>query len=326
MIYEEGNLCADPYYDSHVVFPDGTAKRVDTDDYWDDEGLHLPEDYRWLNNRSKVAPRFGHLVTQMTLPDLSGYSSADFWIGFELGIGVVRGIAAFRTTEANDLKFWAGGMGRAKEVVVTDLLPADAFTADHYYAVKVNRGFASLWIDYELKAVIIPGTGADVTLYDNTEPYPIRVLDGKMPTAMNTLAEIDAGGKSVDVPPDVTLFRWAVGEPAPPRTYRLYDAGASTLLTSGTYDTGVSHKSHPVPIAGYDKATLLFRADTDSVADGLTIEILTQEGNWRTYRAYDYTGGTLHDFTLAGSAPLMRIGYEPSADGASITDAEVSIK
>jgi len=111
-----------------------------------------------------------------------------------------------------------------------------------------------------------------------------------------------------------------------PLSMRLMDAGANTFLTDGTYDTGVSHKSHPIPTHGFDGKSLYFRADTDSVTDGLTVEIRTREGNWRVYDSINYSANSLREYMPTGDFPLMRIGYEPAADGASITEAEVNLR
>ena len=69
-----------------------------------------------------------------------------------------------------------------------------------------------------------------------------------------------------------------------------------------------------------------FRADTDSVTDGLRIEVFTQEGNWRLYDAITASANELESYIISGNFPLVRIGYEPSADGASITDAEIHLQ
>ena len=61
------------------------------------------------------------------------------------------------------------------------------------------------------------------------------------------------------------------------------------------------------------------------MTDGLTVEMLTQEESWRTYATRSPTANDLEVINLAGRMPLVRIGYEPSADGASITDAEVTM-
>lgn len=111
----------------------------------------------------------------------------------------------------------------------------------------------------------------------------------------------------------------------PARTFRLYDDGADTLLTAGTYDTGTSHKTHPVPVLGYRDKSFKFRADTDSTADGLAVEELTQEGNWRTWTTRTYAANDYEIINPSGQAVLMRLAYEPAANGASITDAEAVI-
>jgi len=61
------------------------------------------------------------------------------------------------------------------------------------------------------------------------------------------------------------------------------------------------------------------------VADGLAVEVLTQEGNWRTYESRTYSANTLEVLSPAGSIVLARLAYEPATDGASITDAEATV-
>jgi len=167
---------------------------------------------------------------------------------------------------------------------------------------------------------------ADYVTAINTEPYVIRGTDRvRNPVAMPALIELNAGGdeETLDVTP--AEFRFAQGDPAPSRAYRLYDWEADTLMTSGTYDTGAMHYSHPVPIKGYEQVNMSVRADTASATDGLVTEVLTQEENWRPVDTYDLGADEFYYLDVNVDFPLMRVGYEPSADGASITDAEVNL-
>jgi len=212
---------------------------------------------------------------------------------------------------------------------VTSLLPGDYLSANHLYSVKINAGFVEFAVDGDLVAVYVLGE-TDQTLYTG-EPYVVRVLPLDLPSAMSALFELgveDPEGTypeyTVDINP--TLVRWNSGSPTPPRTYRLYDGGADTLLTSGTYDTGTSYKSHPVPIRGYEQVNMSIRADTASVAGGLITQVLTQDGNWRTIDTYDLGANEFYYLDVNVDFPLLRVGYEPSANGASITDAEVNLR
>jgi len=211
---------------------------------------------------------------------------------------------------------------------MTDALPT-IVGENVIFSVVANEGFVEFYVGNTLKGVLIPSS-VDITLYENSYPYSISLVNAKIPKSMPTLLEsnVKKDGELVDEKYDIPAdeFRYSEGVPCPPRNFRLYDAGADTLLTEGTYDTGTSYKSHPVPIQGYDQKTLLFRADTDSVTDGLRIEVLTQEGNWRLYDAITASANSLESYVITGDFPLVRIGYEPSADGASITDAELTMR
>jgi len=97
-------------------------------------------------------------------------------------------------------------------------------------------------------------------------------------------------------------------------------------MTSGTYASGSVHRSAPIPIAGYEGKTLAIRADTASVADGLVTEVYTTADNWRTIDTYTLGANEFYYLDINVDFPLLRIGYEPSADGASITDAQVAVR
>jgi len=186
-------------------------------------------------------------------------------------------------------------------------------------------------IDGELAAVILDSPMFPQGEVVTSPPYSISLLGGDVPKSQPTILELVRHNTTSPYRPKFSFdmgagdVRFSHGSPRPPRTYRLYDFEADTLMTSGTYDSGVSHKSHPFPLAGYENIAVHFRADT-AATDGLVIEILTQEGNWRTYDTITATANELETYAITNPAPLGRIGYNPDADGASITDAEVSMR
>jgi len=272
----------------------------------------------------------GLLQVKTKLPDLSGYDTADFFMGFELGGGTDHGIATFNWEQNDGMVCKIAGKSASNGVEVTDLLPADVKTEWHMYSVKVNAGFAEFYVGKgaprNLVAIGIPWNGPVTKLYQNTEPYSIILNPARYPTTMPAFLELHGDYEKVTASTKVSNFRWSSEPLSPPRSFRFYDEGADTFLTEGTYDTGTSYKSHPVPVAGYGDRTLLFRADTDSVANGLQIEVYTQSGNWRIYDSITTSANELESYIITGDFPLVRIGYEPSADGASITDAEVHLR
>jgi len=312
--------------------PNHIERRVPTSKHWDKDKLTVPTDQH-VGNYSRWSLKHGYLVATGKIPDMAANfgTNTRFHLGFELGaMSSYGGYVAFQRFEsggANVDVFRVKTPTGAHYTHVESLLPGDAETADHQYVIKRNRGFAELYVDEDLIAVAVWGAGADINVVNDTEPYAIVMTRGKPPSRLPTLLEASNGsGTERTVEFGVRDYRFASGDPCPPRNYRLHDAGADTLLTSGTYDTGTSHKSHPIPVQGYSAKAFLFRADTDSTSDGLAVEVLTQEGNWRTYLTRTYSANSLELIEPAGEFPLMRLAYEPTADGASITDAEATVR
>jgi len=306
-----------------------TEKEADVREHWNDTHFKRFNDERVLFIRSRKGFKYGRVTFEGKLPDLASYSPPDteFWLGFEEGSGIGFGMAAFRWNEDDNMICWLGGYGDASVMKVNDPLPSDVKTTKYHYTVEVTNGIIEFRVDKDLVAVGVLG-GKSMIVKNDTEPYAIVIAKEQPPMAMNTLMEF----YSPDYGDEITAGFPAGGtrvttvNPHPPKSYALYDDGSSTLLTEGTYDTGTSYKSHPVPVQGYSGKTLLFRADTDSVSGGLRIEVLTQEGNWRLYDSITASANELESYIISGNFPLARIGYEPSADGASITDAEIHLQ
>jgi len=324
LLDEDGNVHPSRAYIGRWVPATGDNYRVKTsevDDQWTPDGLVKPADFNAISIYSMRT--IGHGVVTSNVQADSGV----FINGFELG-GFPRWGQAFYSIDVPDgvIRFAAGGSSQHNYVERTWALPSDYDTAYHYYSVKLMEGMAEFRIDSEVKAVALTAP-MDPEYELSGPPYDLFTTRGDIPGALPVLVEqqgpSDSEAKTLVSPKDV---RWVEDDPQPPRTWQLYDFQADTLMTSGTYDTGTSHKSHPVPIKGYDAETLLFRADTDSVAGGFRVEVLTQEGNWRAIETYDYTAGDSWYANITAEYPLVRIGYEPSADGASITDAELSMR
>jgi len=306
-------------------------------DYWTGDrygggSFTLPENYDYLNARSNRFLRHGNFELESVLPDLTAFDGGIFWFGFERGQGIGQGFSAFRILESGALEYGVGGSGDQLFVDISDQLPADYDTARHNYVVRMMENMVEFSIDGELAAVALDSSMFPQGEVVTSPPYSISLLGGDVAKSQPTILELQRKNTSSPYRPKLSFdmgagdVRFSHGSPRPPRTYRLYDFEADTLLTTGTYDTGTSHKSHPVPVFGRENKSFKFRADTDSATDGLVVEEYTQEGNWRTYETRTYTANNFEVITPAAEAVLMRIGYEPSADGASITDAEAVLR
>jgi len=315
------------------------AEFVKASDYWDTK-IRMPKGYSSTRLEGRFYTRFPFISWSGELPDITQYYRAGalrdpFFNPVKAEQGHSRGHqgSAFtvHATSGTSQEYWAqtwmtAGGGAGVTLTVDNIIPDDVLTAEHVYQLYLHRNAVEWYIDSDLIAVQVP-SNINHTISDNSPPYAVGTFKGTwrpITAVMHDTAGPQSVGMELDY--DVRDLFFFSGEWTPPRTYRLYDWEADTLLTSGTYDTGTSHKSHPVPVQGYDSKTLLFRADTDSVTDGLQVEVLTQEGNWRVYDTITASADSLESYIITGDFPLVRIGYEPSADDASITDAEVTMR
>jgi len=331
MITEDKDHNPDAFYHAKAKPGDGQY-RVTPSDYWSDEGYYCPEGWTGVKFMSRMGMKYGTMGLNAALPDLAADypDGVSFTWGLELGAGgwyIVRFILDVYNG-SNRLRGASAGMGDDTfGPNITRFLPDDAFSAGHRYAVRVTEGIAELWIDNEPRVFYVDmGFKDKIPSWDAVPYVVVAVPHHSWAKNMPVFHEFNprGAGGTLDITPK--QVRWGEISPKPPRTWRLYDHNADTLLTAGTYDTGTSHKSHPIPVKGYEERTLFFRADTDSVSGGLRIEVLTQEENWRLYDSVTSSANSLETYTITGEFPLVRIGYEPSANGASITDAEMHLR
>jgi len=304
-----------------------------------DTTVTKPLGYSSIRVEGRFYTKYPYISWNGALPDLTQYYRSGAQQPFfnpvktEQGHALGHHGAAFTVTApgSDTQEYWAqtwvtavgGGVGT--KLNIGNLLPSDVQTADHAYQLYLHRNAVEWYVDNELVAVQVPAAN-DTIVSENSEPYAVGTYRKNWRPISCVMFDMP-GPESLKIEEDFDVRNWFFlsGEPAPPRNYRLYDYEADTLLTAGTYDTGTSHKSHPVPVQGYRDVSIYFRADTASTTDGLAVEIYTQNGNWRTYATRTLAANELEVINLTGRTPLLRVAYEPSATGASITDAEVTM-
>jgi len=335
------NYGVDAFWSGLYHKPLGDLYKTPPSDFWTFDFMDNPDtsDGSFLLDRDREnitalsKKRYPQVLMRTKLPELEDGDQM-IWMGSQnSGHGKTGALLLrYSMTDAGNynLKAVWGTAFDFNQCDITGALPDTARTEINEYMFQINGPFAEIYINDELVFVGINSPALNFTTIDYP-PYTVAPLTpgkskGRVARRMNILIEVvDQQGrelKHLQHPAGVCPGEIPVN---PARTFRLYDWKTDSLMTSGTYNSGTSHKSHPVPIHGYSNKTLLFQADTDSASDGLTIEVLTQEGNWRTYDSLTYSGNSLESYTISGNFPLVRIGYEPSADGASVTDAEAHL-
>jgi len=294
---------------------------VDPTTYWDPETLNITTaDFIYLETKRSFP--YGKATIRMKLPP----DPAGCWWGFEPGTATTLGTALFRFKPVDDIyEIHVSSLApfRGKALDISDFVPSDAQDTNYAYGIEVTKNASWFYIQKYLRGVILHGLNTDMGDF-GPYPYWIAGSNARMSKTSPHFFEYDGHGSEVTW--EIQKLNVEAGVPMYPRILKLYDFEDTSPMTDGTYDTGTSYKSHPIPIYGFDGKTILFRADTDSVTDGLRIEVLTQEGNWRLYDSVTTSANELESYIISGNFPLARIGYEPSADGASITDAEMHLQ
>jgi len=329
--------------DSHFLARVGDLTGADSlakaSDYWKQvdyalphEGTFtLPKDKRHVSIYSRRAFLYPQVYAYVKLPSLSllgNETEMNYYLGFEHGSNAFNGIACFRlmtgTTYANRLCVHIGPLNGHYVLNIDVAKPSNFSTAYHSYRVALTKNLALFFIDSRLRAVAVQSLqGGTVAVKENTLPYSI-LLTPPMPSNLTTLMELLSSRTAV-APSDLTVplspyrFRVSDGKEIIPLSLPLYLENNDTALAGYSIASG-SVTSHPFPIFGYDKKTILFQANQ---AGSLQLQVYTLAGNWRTYNSDPTSANTLYKYIMAGDAMLGRIVFTPNAYPCNVTDAEV---
>jgi len=296
----------------------GVAERVDLDKYWTSAGLVCPAGYGPIAAYSRKAFSYPilSLDTVLTAPGVG----VNNYIGFEDGGGFPCFLAALRTlTEVLFGIMEVGGL-----VIVNfhiqPLLPADFATERHHYQIKINRCNVELTVDRELVLVVLLGLPETIPTWENNPPYVIGSVAGLFaPKSVTSLFEVVSPGTGSDILlyPGLNMFTLVDGDPLPPRQYALYTESTNTKWNG--LAPGAVVTSHPVPVWGYPKKTLVFQA---TAAGNLDIQVYSG-GGWRSWVPGGITlvANQLEVYNLNGEIPIARCVYTRTA-AETITLAE----
>ena len=280
------------------------------DEYWKETGILLPADRGVIYIGSRASFNYPLVRLQHTkLPTLE--SGREWYIGVEEGPSPLTGIVALSGHDINAY-FVVGTWQDFARGKITNLLPSDYDTStNNEYSIKVNKCYGELYIQDVLKAVGLFGMQNSIPRWENNPPYTLfgcrsPILASRFPLFI----EMVRSGANIDdwiwaLNPRFATLGFAAGDPLPPRQYSLYTENTGTKWNGLTTSTPIT--SHPVPVWGYPRKTLLFQANA---AGTLAIQVYAG-GAWREWASITLTANTLEVYNLNGEFPIARGIYTP---------------
>ena len=294
-------------------------KRADLDEYWTSAGLTVGPgsilsaytrsffDYPALMVRCKLLP-----------PDPDFSSHFGFQAGDDAGVGIFQLATEWMFSGYN---LYLGTFANTAQIDVENLLPANCTTALHNYILKLNKYNGELWVDGVLKAIILQGLSKELPSW-NDGPYGLNGAVGPTASSMPALVELNPKTGTYTFECDITKNYFAVsdGDPTPPRQFFLYTENTTTKWSDLTVEADTTLVSHPIPIWGYPKKTLMWMG-TGSTSSA-TIEVYIQ-GAWRDSGIALPIDGTLATMDIPFDAPIVRIKITGGSGGGTINVAEI---
>jgi len=315
------NQGIDAHFDCRKIVG-GIVSGAKASDYWKQTTgrlgeINCPASLDVLAMYSKNV--FNLLAMKTVLP--SYLADGGFWFGFEDDSATGTGMVTFRFYRlgVNEyLRVYAGGQFSYSELDITAALPANAKTVAHTYGVAILKPWTEFYIDEIPRAFGINSPNLAFTAI-NYPPYAIFRANSAFSTQQLALLEITS---AVTVPLSPHDFRLSHISELPPRVFRLYDAGTTTLFAGLTIAAG-SETSHPVPTFGYQGKTINFRASEQGT---LSLEVLKETNNWREYDTMGITQNKVKTYPIEDEAVLARVVYTPNTYPCTISEAEVVLR
>ena len=279
--------------------------RVDLDKYWDREGLRCPAGFTWLAVYSRQMFSYPHLSAWTKLPAPSAVNFSH--IGLQNGSSFTGGGIAFYIT--TNFRF-AATQGLGKSFKVDTHIPPDYATAKHRYCFKINKNNAEFFINGTPRAIILTGLSENIPTWGDVSPYCLGGLTAPLlPSQVTLLESAHTDGSEalfpLDIETEVNSLVCGNGDPLPPRQYALYTENTNTKWNGLSTATVVT--SHPIPVWGYSRKTLLFQS---SAAGTLAIQVYAG-GAWREWASITLVANQLEVYNLNGEIPIARCVYTP---------------
>ena len=276
--------------------------RIDVDDYWANDVITLPSGEDAVAIYSRKVSRYPILTVVTKFPAVG--AGTYIYLGLESGADWPAGLIAL-LRHSTSVDFIARAPGFSTTTSLTNLLPDGYDTTEHRYTIKLNKCNAELFIDGALKAIYLIGVTEDLPDFRNVNPYAMYLSPNVVATEMTTLLELTKAGGGISYELKTSLNNFVVfdGDPLPPRQYAIYTANTSTKWNG--LATAAAITSHPIPVWGYERKTLLFQSNA---AGTLSVQIYTG-GAWRQLTSITLVANTLSAYDMTAEAPIARTVY-----------------
>ena len=303
-----------------------------------DGELRLPPHIKGVGIYTRRAFTYPHLIVVSKLPQLrpvGNENTVSLFIGLEHGAELFGGIAAFlqQTTTAftDRLQVVVGTWRNNTTLNIDAAKPTNYATGRNQYRIFLTKNLVLFFINDRLRAVAVQSSeGAVAKVRENVLPYSIALIP-PLPPRMTAFIELSTLGRTVPAsdyiraPVSPYAFRVNDGNDVIPLQLPLYLDSSDTRVAGYSLSSGTL-VTHPIPAFGYSGKTVYFMADQSSTSGGLTIDVLTLSGNWRTYDSLTYTANTLLVYPISGDAVLVRLTYTPASYPATILEGEVVLR
>jgi len=239
------------------------------------------------------------------------------FFGTESGSGSTTMLVALKVRDGQT-HFRVGCFGATMlELDIESLLPTDYDTARNSYAIKINRNNALLWINQTLRGIALFGFPENIEFSEGNSPYVLGCV--RAPSHAGCLFVGMEGDDYTEWEVYPNGIRAVDGEPITPLNLPLYTENTSTKWNG--LSPGAAVTSHPVPVWGYERKTLLFQSDA---AGTLDIQVYAG-GAWRTWASITLVANQLEVYNLNGEVPIARCIYTPTnADTIAVAEWHLS--
>lgn len=308
--------------------------------------------------RTKRVPAYGSFSYQAQLPPWADPSWEGIWLMAEGDANAVGGLVGWRFhTQADRVGSWVSAIptqctadpGRVHQRVddiltvfptLSDPLLDDYITkSPHVFTTKINRASIEYWIQREAPPVLI-GIVQFSTQSDNydvrqADPYVLHQRNGITPTHLPGLIEMSCGAGHDGERPGLLLHRWSIndGDPAPERSLHPIVATGSGLNPEvptivgdnweGTEITDGTMISDKIPVAGYDRRSVQFRA---TVQGDLEIYGDYGDNSLDFLESFAVMAGAHKTYPIEAEPLWVQLVYDPDTYPATVTRARVRMR
>jgi hypothetical protein len=280
--------------------------------------------------KSRRCYSYGQYGIRMKFPPSTDTSWNTLYFGCELTSRTWGGGGMFIWTPDRvgngQATLTASSLNRAATIDRLITLPYAPDAEYQLYTVKLNKASVEFWQTQwkpthlsKLLGVIQFAEESD-TYTIATSPYLLAQCKGAPPTHQPLLLEyIAASDDKAGTVSNISVDSiWAGdGDPAPPRSWMPYTGGVAwegTVISAGTLT------SDRIPVAGYDKKTILFLANQAGI---LYVDVDYGDNGDDEYDSTPTSANTLEPYVLTADPLWIRLRFTPTAYPCTVTRARV---